>query len=435
MAVKPKGAGTIASQQNQQDDDLPDQQSHNVEPEEEPELKSAHEEQCADPELEFAGLEPESEVREPGPARAEPEAEATERKSADPEPEPKSVEQETGSASLESEPEALERECVEPEPESTSAEPAPESVEPKAGPASLEPEPELESVQPMTETAEPENERNTESPIEVIDPVTARNSVPTPGKRTIIIEDEQTGSVTVSYGDELVRVELNESSGDEFSDVEETEEQRILRESGAQIIEDDEDDCEEELQIIDVQLENTARKTVIRSPVDKSSETSEKQITDELLLQDKMQQSDKTSKEDQPPKANEATQKRKESKLEQSIRKISNIRERENNSESVQLESIGTISSAAHNGSKTDMPLVARNNENNKESPAQNSSLQGNLTPATVECGKWTKVCFRLFHPFIMVPSYTSAKCLIHVWLIVSYMNALSLYKDNFFRF
>ena len=402
MAVKPKGAETIASQQNQQDDHLLDMQSHNVEPEEEPELKSAHEEQCADPELEIAGLEPESEVREPEPARAEPEAEATERKSAEPEPEPKSVEQETGSASLESEPETVERECVEPEPEPTSAEPAPESVEPEAGPASLEPEPELESLQAITEATEPENERNTESPIEVIDPVSARNSVPPPGKRTIIIEDEQTGSVTVSYGDELVRVELNESSGDEFSDVEETEEQRILRESGAQIIEDDEDDCEEELQTIDVQLENTARKTVIRSPVDKSSETSEKQITDELLLQDKMQQSDKARNEDQPPKANETAQKRKESKLEQSIRKISNIRERENNSESVQLETIGTISSAAHSGSKTDMPLVARNNANNKESPAQNSSLQGNLTPATVECGKWTKLCFRLFHPFIM---------------------------------
>ena len=413
MAVKPRVAETIDSEQTQQDG-LFDMQSQDEKPEEEPELKPDHEEECTDPELESLGLA-ESEKREPESARVNPEAERV-----NPEPdavEGKSVQPETGPASLEPEPEAEpESTSAEPEPESSCVEPAPNTTEQETGPASLEPEPELESVEPIPEVAqsepevtepepqaaEPETERNTESPIEVIDPVSARNSVPIPGKRTIIIEDEQTGSVTVSYGDELVRVELNESSGDEFSDVEETEEQRILRESGAQIIEDDEDDCEEELQTIDIQLENTARKSVIRSPVDKNSEASEKQNTDDLFLQDKMQQSDKTSKEEQSPKTNETTQKRKESKLEQSIRKISNIRERENNSESMQLETIGTISSAAHGGSKTDMPLPARNNESNKETPTHNSSCRADLSQATVEYGKWSKVRVKLFHLRVM---------------------------------
>ena len=410
MAVKPKVVETIASEQTQQDDRF-DMQIQDEGTEKEPELKPNHQEESTDPELESAGLGPETVERESEPAciDSEPEAEG---ESVEPEPAPESVDHEAGLASLEPEPGAVERECAEPASKSTCAEPAPESVEPETGPASLEPEPEPESVVPISEVAEPEaettepepqaagqeTERNTESPIEVIDPVSTRNSVPLPGKRTIIIEDEQTGSVTVSYGDELVRVELNESSGDEFSDVEETEEQRILRESGAQIIEDDEDDCDDELQTIDIQLENTARKSVIRSPVDRNSEASEKQNTDELLLQDKMQQSDKTSKEEHSPKANETTQKRKESKLEQSIRKISNIRERENNSESVQLETIGTITNAAQRGSKTDMPLVAGNNKNNKETPTQNSSLPGDLTLVTVEYGKWSKNRFKLFH-------------------------------------
>ena len=100
-----------------------------------------------------------------------------------------------------------------------------------------------------------EPDRDTESPILVSDTIITGESPPISGKRTVIIEDEQTGSVTVSYGDELVRVELNESSGDEFSDVEETEEQRILRESGAQIIEDDDDDDEDEIHPVNIQLE------------------------------------------------------------------------------------------------------------------------------------------------------------------------------------
>ena len=398
MAVKPKQAETIASEQTERDGSF-DAQSNDVEPD----GKGI----CTDPEQEPTGPEQESEepeqsCAEPAPDSAEPELapKSVERDTGQPslEPEPDSAKQNGGPTSLEHEPQAVERECAEPEPESTCEEPAPETVQPGTTPASLEPEQELESAERISEAvepepqaaepqaADPETERNTESPIEVIDPVSARNLVPPLGKRAIIIEDEQTGSVTVSYGDELVRVELNESSGDEFSDVEETEEQRILRESGAQIIEDDDDECEEELQTINIQLENTARKSVIRSPVDKNSETSEKQNTDKLLLHDKMQQSDKTSKEEQSPKASETTQKRKVSKLEQSIRKISNIRERENNSDSVQSETIGTISSVAH--SKTDMPLVTRNNENKKESPAQNSSLPGDLTVATVEYGK-----------------------------------------------
>ena len=405
MTVKPKIAETIDSEQTQQDGRF-NVQSQDEGPEEEPELKPDHEEECTNPELEFAGLA-ESEEREPEPARVNPE----------PAVEEESVEPETGPASLEPEPETVEPEpestCAEPEPESTCAEPAPESIEQETGPASLEPEPELEPIPEVTESepeatepkaqaAEPETERNTESPIEVIDPVSARNSVPLTGKRTIIIEDEQTGSVTVSYGDELVRVELNESSGDEFSDVEETEEQRILRESGAQIIEDDEDDCEEELQTIDIQLENTARKSVIRSPADKNSEASEKQNTDDLLLQDKMQQSDKQVKRNTLQRQTRPHRREKNQSWNKVFEKSATLEK-----EKITLNPCNWKRLARSPVLLTEeVKLICLQQQEImriiRKHPTHNSSLPGNLTPATLEYGKWSKVRVNLFHLCVM---------------------------------
>ena len=62
-----------------------------------------------------------------------------------------------------------------------------------------------------------------------------------------------------------------------------------------------------------------------------------------------------------------AKQKRKESKLEQSIRKISNIREKESNSESVQLETVGSISNVVQSGNRTDLTLVVKHNIRSKD--------------------------------------------------------------------
>ena len=197
-----------------------------------------------------------------------------------------------------------------------------------------------------------------DSPVQVSDTTIQEESPIAGGKRPVIIEDEQTGSVTVSYGDELVRVELNDSSGDEFSDVEETEEQRILRESGAQIIEDDDDD-EDEIHPINIQLENKARQSVIHPPVERNAAEINRSQHDE-----------ETGKEETlASKSNDVTQKKKVSKLEQSIRKISNIREKENNNESVQLETVGSISAVVHSGNRTDMTLVVKHNIRAKEPP------------------------------------------------------------------
>ncbi len=154
-----------------------------------------------------------------------------------------------------------------------------------------------------------------------------------------------TGKVTVSYGDELVRVEMNASSEDEFSEIEETEEQRILRESGAQIIEDDDDDDDEDIVLhsSSVQQENQARDSVIQAPVANSgvrvTEAADKTATNSTKETDTPNVS-RTS----TPKPDAATQKKKISKLEESIRKISNIREKESHTESLHVDGARTES-------------------------------------------------------------------------------------------
>ncbi len=154
----------------------------------------------------------------------------------------------------------------------------------------------------------------------------------------------------MKYRDKVVRVEVNgSSSGDEFSDIEETEEQRILRESGAQIVEDDDDDDDDDIaQAADIQSQNQTRDSVIQTPIDRSgggtvASTVASSVRSKMKPGLNAVESDGLRSRSPAgrtfsaaPKPDVATQKKKESKLEASIRKISDIREKACLSETAQ---------------------------------------------------------------------------------------------------